>query len=470
MSKVCPENGKPASVGRPESGVTAGQPFAPGTAGSDNFRIPALVTLPDGSLLAAADARWDHQDDACSLDTIVSISRDNGATWTYNFPNHFDDSVNAAFYEATAFIDPVVVVDREGTVHLVVDAYPGGVGLNTAPVQPARSTGFVEVDGVERMMVYETTDHQTDDNYTHYVGDFAEGFAPVIAREGGGVTAYVDDHFYLYDTDKKKLLCRQIGSENQVHQNLFYTNARLHVRNAAFLWLVSSRDGGHTWSAPTILNPMVRRTEGTDQFYGVGPGAGLCLSDGTLMLPCYTFTAGGEGNNGQIASFIYSTDNGRTWARSQNATSGGHWSSESALVEIDRNTVRQFYRDGSTTLTYTDHTRQADGTWRAGESVDTGVPKDRDNQLSAIRCSRPVSGRTAILVSTATVHRRTNGRLYTFALNEDNTMELVSAFVVNRDNFAYSSLTELTDGSIGLLYERTPEVVFVRCGINKWTF
>ena len=72
-----------------------GQPFARGTGGSVNFRIPALITLSDGTLLAAVDARWDHAGDACALDTIVSYSTDNGETWNYSFANFFNDSTNA---------------------------------------------------------------------------------------------------------------------------------------------------------------------------------------------------------------------------------------------------------------------------------------------------------------------------------------------------------------------------------------
>ena len=48
---------------RPAPGETLREPFAPGTGGSENFRIPALATLTDGTLVAACDARWDHTGD-----------------------------------------------------------------------------------------------------------------------------------------------------------------------------------------------------------------------------------------------------------------------------------------------------------------------------------------------------------------------------------------------------------------------
>ena len=58
---------------KPENGTTVGQPFAAGTGGSQNFRIPGIVTLDNGTLIAACDARWNHSGDGAGLDTIVSV-------------------------------------------------------------------------------------------------------------------------------------------------------------------------------------------------------------------------------------------------------------------------------------------------------------------------------------------------------------------------------------------------------------
>lgn len=437
-------------------GTTSGQPFASGTGGSTNFRIPALVTLKDGSLLAAADARWDHAGDACALDTIVSRSTDNGETWNYSFPNFFNDSTNAKDAHATAFIDPVMTVGQDGTVYLLVDLFPGGIGLNTAPAAPAASTGYAEIDGEMRLVLYRSTNGQTDENYSYYVGAFDNTYAPVYSKDNGNAPVYyVDSHYNLYNASKEAKYCQQLGSNKLVQQNVFYYYADLHVRNATYLWLLTSSDNGETWSAPAILNPQIRKTSGTNQFYGVGPGAGLCLEDGTIIFPCYTFTSKTI-NSSQIASFIYSSDGGQTWSRSDDATTGGHWSSESALVQLDAATIRHFYRDGYSTLYYTDHTWVPEqNKWVAGTPVDTGVTKTYNNQLSAIRYSKDIDGKPAIMVSTAAsgTGSRVQGRLYTFLLNDDNSMELAYTYAVTDGNYGYSSLTELPDGSIGLLYE-----------------
>ena len=58
----------------------------------------------------------------------------------------------------------------------------------------------MELDGVPRMVIYASTDNQTDDNYLYYVGDFTtEGYAPILEVQNGSESGYfVDGHYNLY--------------------------------------------------------------------------------------------------------------------------------------------------------------------------------------------------------------------------------------------------------------------------------
>lgn len=435
----------------PATGTTQGQPFPTGTGGSQTFRIPALITLNDGSLAAGIDARWDACPDGYGIDSLFSVSSDNGATWNYNFPNYFNDSTDAYYKSAAAFIDPVMIQDQAGTIYYMTDVFPGGHYIFSVD----KASGYIEINGTQRMVLYTTRSGQSNTNYSYYVGDYEEGFAPVYAKDQDSEPAYyLDEYFNLYTVKKSPMYCPQIGSDKYVQQNVFYYHADLHVRNATYLWMVTSSDNGKTWSAPTIINPMVLDSTTAYPFYGVGPGAGLCLSDGTIMLPCY------NSGRGQVehSSFIYKAPNDDTWHRSEDATAPSDRSSESALVEIDANTVRQFYRDDVNVLRYTDHTRNKDGTWSAGEPVRVeGITKTVNNQISAIRYSKEIGGKPVILVSTAATGNkaRENGKIYAFHLEADHTMTHIGTYQVTEPGvyYGYSSLTELEDGSIGLLYE-----------------
>ena len=452
---------------KPANGTTQGQPFLAGQSGnSANFRIPSIITLKNqqdtsknGRLVAAIDARWNHTGDACALDTILSVSDDNGANWNYSFPNYFNDSTDQMHSNATAFIDPVMVEAEDGTIYMMVDLYPGGVAINTAPRSPATDTGYRTIDGVKRLVLYNGVGGaQNANNYTYYVGDFVDGYAPVIEKDDTTKTArfYVDAHYYLYSNAKAALYCQQLGSDKFVKQNVFFENAKLHVRDATYLWLIKSTDGGDTWGDPVILNPQIRPDTNTQKFYGVGPGAGLSFvaADGTnvILLEAYTFS-------NQKTSFIYTT-NGKDWKRAPDATEGNHWSSESALVQINDTTVRQFYRDGYSALNYTDYTWDAERQEFIRLTLPAAVPgasKTTNNQLSAIRYSSNVNGKPLFLLSTANGGggSRTHGHIYALSLNADGTMEVLHTYRVpnTEAKYGYSSLTETKDGSIALLYE-----------------
>ncbi|MFD4176196.1 exo-alpha-sialidase [Streptomyces anulatus] len=97
--------------------ATAGQ-------GAHTYRIPALDTLPDGTLLAAYDRRNDNAADLPgNLDVMVRRSTDNGRTWTApQAIADFDGGIGAG--------DPSMVVDRETGRVFVFYAYgPKGIGF-----------------------------------------------------------------------------------------------------------------------------------------------------------------------------------------------------------------------------------------------------------------------------------------------------------------------------------------------------
>ncbi len=432
---------------KPENGTTQGQPFAPGTGGSQNFRIPGIVALDNGTIVASTDARWNHAGDGAGLDTIVSVSKDGGATWEYTFANYLGDNGNTFNNQSTSFIDPAIATDGE-TVYLVADLFPAGIALNTSVSSPATgSTGFTE-DGD---LLLRVNGHETiDRNYGATVAKSAYDYYLDLetltihkVSDGSEVDGYkVDAYFNITET------------ATDTTTNLFCADAPYQVFPTDYLYMTSSTDGLN-WSEPTLINAK----KASEQTLLVGPGNGIVLDDGTIVFSVYEYTSGK-----QEAGIIWSTDDGETWDRSAPVTSysGGHWSSEATTVQIDDTTIRQFYRDGFTTLYYTDYTKQADGTWVPGDAVNTGLAKRNNNQVSAIKLDDKVDGRDVIVVSTASnTGDRRGGKLYVGFVNNDaeHTMEWQYGYAVNdyTDYYAYSCLTELhdeaNDGSIGLLYE-----------------
>ena len=103
--------------------------FASGDHGSKFYRIPALVTAADGSIVAVADRRNDSPGDLPNLiDIVLRRSVDNGASWS-------DQIVIARHTPERGFGDAALVVDRRTGDLLCI--FASGCGLwNSTAAEP----------------------------------------------------------------------------------------------------------------------------------------------------------------------------------------------------------------------------------------------------------------------------------------------------------------------------------------------
>ena len=426
---------KAGSIGASAQNFTKGDPFPAGTADSDNFRIPALVTTETGALIAAADARYDRisadgsAPDGGGLDTIASVSADGGKTWYYSLPIYFPDSRQNAFTDATTVIDPALMVGPDNTVYCIADACPTGVTTMGEFRKPGCGTGYVEVNGEWRLAL--TTEYTTkarirpdaeNADYEYYVGDFEDGFAPVLNMEDDSPSEYVIDEWYNLYSDEgsgtlTELTQTQVDSDTVIQQNVFYGDSALHVYETGYRFMVSSKDNGRTWENPTILNTQIKRSDDeNDQALLVSPGKGITTRSGDIVVGCYNWKPGRES-----ASIIYSTDNGASWQRTEDmATVPGteiDTSSENEIVELKDGTLRMFFRHGGYmapvgNLCYADAKKQPDGSYRFGTAVQTDIPIHKGCNLSALSYSREIDGKQVIMIS-APSDIRANGQILT---------------------------------------------------------
>jgi sialidase-1 len=120
--------------------------------------------------------------------------------------------------------------------------------------------------------------------------------------------------------------------------------------------IISSVDGGRTWSIARDLtdefgigaewNP--RRF---DYQYGTGPGVGIQLTGGRLVVPAYHFGGG--------AHVIYSDDHGETWAAGETAGPGG----ETQVAELPNGTLFLSSRNNSDGLRFVATSGDGGLTW-----------------------------------------------------------------------------------------------------------
>ena len=426
---------------KPCDGICADNPFVP-ESGSSQFRIPALVTMGDGTVVAAADARWNTHADGCGLDTIVSVSDDDGKTWRYTFANYLGDNGNRMNRLSTTFIDPMLTV-RGDTIYLMVDLFPGGVALNSTKYRPEPSTGYNE-DGKLLLRYYDSP------AYDYYLGDFGEdGFAQIYRKDGTAIAGYTADRWF------------NLYYKGREFSNLFYYTSPYRTASTSFLYLTTSRDKGKTWSAPQILNPQVKQAH--EPFYGTAPGRGTVTESGRLLFPCYYYIYGVQG-----ASFIFS-DDGVNWKRTPTI---GNVSSEHQLTELSDGTIRSIFRNPLGRICYADAKPDGDNyVW--GDIVETDIllnGRSSNCMISSLKYSGKVNGCDVILVACPAnggdrtdLGGRYNGVLRAALYDPETgktTWKKLCEICGNDDFYGYSCLTELSDGTAALLYESCCDVNF----------
>ena len=443
---------------------TQAQPFTKGAGGSEKFRIPSFVVLNDGTLFAAADARYSTTGDGGGLDTIIAISEDNAKTWKQDYAINYPDSEGFADLISTTCIDPCVVEGNDGTIYIIADMNPTGVTTKPEYISPNVDTGYITVGNKQALALTDNyknvNDNPRDKSYPYYMGEEENGFYPVLNIEDASRTQWaLDEWLNIYELNSENeyapIYQKQVNSDKKVQQNAFYKDSVLHVYNTGYLLMVSSKDKGKTWT-PEILNPQIKRNDETALL--VSPGKGLNAEDGTIIIPFYTF----ERTQDEIiqrASFIYSKDNGETWERTADApnANGVEWSSESEIVQVNNGVLRMFIRNGTGRIAYIDakwDEKTEQYVW--SNPVVTDIEVWSGCNLTASVYSKPIDGKKAVMVACPSGKKRTAGKIYTFLLDDDNNMTAKYVHRVNVGDFAYSCMDELADGSMGILYEAKP--------------
>lgn len=449
---------------RPEDGTSYGSPFVSGVAGSDNFRIPQIVTMNDGTLVAQADARWDAQMDGGGNDSIIARSEDGGNTWEYSMLTYYPDNGNRFDKSSTSICDSALATDGD-VLYSLSTFFPAGYALNGSSADHQVSSGVSAFDGNGRLLL-----SRNGSGLNYYLGDFSsedyDGVAYIYDSNNNPVAGYTVDHdLYLYNNGTKS-------------GNLFYSDCEFQTAKTTFLLFRKSTDSGKTWSPFSFVN--VKSSD--EAFYGVGPGRGVVTPQGYIVFGAYTW----DGSNGsQRSSFIYSKDGGKTWTRMSNLPGLKYWidytfttwTSECQPVLLDDGTIRLFCRSGRRRIIYADAKLDQNNNYYWVENTSTGdfpVHLDAEfngqyfditenNQYSVIEYSKKVLWNGNYYNMLIASHAngggasRTEGTL-TFILTNTNN-DVVNAVQTKYTSgaFGYSCLTELPDGRVGMLYEYTSD-------------
>ncbi|WP_170272155.1 sialidase domain-containing protein [Clostridium tarantellae] len=415
--------------------------FSPGDLNSNNYRIPALYTTQAGTVLASIDARITHGGDSPNNIDSAIRRKELGKDWE-------EGKIILDFPAAASAIDTSMIQDEEtGRIFLLVTHFSEGYGFP----QAKKGTGYKEIDGVKYLCLYD-----------------ASGNELTIREEGkvydkdGNITNYtVDEDKNLFENGEKV-------------DNVLTKTSPLKVFGTSYLALIYSDDDGKTWSKPKDLNPETK--EDWMKFMGTGPGRGIQIKNGAhagrIIFPIYYTNASGF----QSSAVVYSDDKGETWHRgeSPNDSRNGHDQdsdtitsgnqlTECQVVEMPNGQLKMFMRN---TGSYVRISTSFDGgeTWHEDVEEDTAL-REPYCQLSVMNYSGKIDGKDAVIFANPDAGSRSNGSVKIGLINENGTYENGETRytfdwkynkVVKPGYYAYSCLTELPDGKIGLFYEGTP--------------
>ena len=209
------------------------------------------------------------------------------------------------------------------------------------------------------------------------------------------------------------------------------------------VWICKSDDDGETWTTPVEITSSVKKENWT--WYATGPGVGIQIKSGRLVIPCDYSLLSGERIYG--SHVIYSDDHGATWQIGGDVFSAVN---ECQVVELE---------DGSLMLNMRSYRGQYCRS--VAESKDGGLTfseKRLDEtlvepvcQASFLRYTTAKAGGKSRLIFSNPASLRRNMMTVRMSYDDGKTWPVMK--LLDPRFAAYSCLTVLPDMEIGLLYE-----------------
>lgn len=232
-------------------------------------------------------------------------------------------------------------------------------------------------------------------------------------------------------------------------------------RSSQFM-MVRSGDDGKTWSKPE--NQTAKLKNPAWHLFAPGPGNGITMKDGTLVMP----TGGRDEKGLPFSNLMWSKDHGKTWTLSSPARSN---TNESAVAELS---------DGSLMLNMRDNRNRKDKSRTNGRAVsvtaDLGKtwkvhPSDHGSLpepvcMASLISHRLKDGRAVLFFSNP--HHKSRRQNMTLQMSLDDGKTWNKPVLLDRNGGAYSSLVMVNDRTVGILYESSrADLVFQVIGLQE---
>ena len=406
--------------------------FYPGLYDSPFYRIPSLLMLDDGTIVAGADQRLDTRSDWGKINPVLLFKNpgQDFADFTKVIDLDAKDTTDAPFN-----ID-MCLVESGDKLYMLIDAFKSGGNFWAAKNQES----YKEVNGEKFLKIFDKDKNEF----------------------------YVKDDGSVYDNkDKKTNLSIQmtdtmpftnlynIYQDGKVIGNIYKDSSAYQIHQTSHLWLGHSTDKGRTWQCPVDITKQI--ADPRMKFLGTCPGVGLALTSGRLLFPIY-YSIGDDYNKENVA-VIY-TDDGKNFHRSsvfgEDELIGEleFNTSESQLIELNNGHIIIFVRNTSGKVLYAISDDM-------GETFSKPKEVDFDStstcMVSVLKIQR--QDKEYILLSNPDGPDRSHGSIKILEVKSDDSLEFVGRKMINDKHYGYSCLAHSPKkDTYALLYEQEEDI------------
>ena len=298
--------------------------FDTGYAGSRSYRIPSLVKTRMGTLIAGADQRTSVSNDAPNhINFVIRRSADGGKTWgplqtVIDMPGKNLGKLGASAIDSCPVLDPE---GKSARINVLIDINPGGIGLTNCKTA-------VGVDACGRIKLID----RLGGNYAAAMDASAAVKLPCDSSEKECATKWLvfpdgsikncDSHNDLRNNSHSNQTCDSSTWNIWKSQEIASESQPLFAEKTCYIAQIYSDDDGKTWSAPRLIDHMVK--EPWMSFAGVCPGNGIVIRQsekhyGRILVPFY---CSGQSKSHYSSGALISDDDGKTWSRGKMINEG----------------------------------------------------------------------------------------------------------------------------------------------------
>ena len=274
----------------------------------------------------------------------------------------------------------------------------------------------------------------------------------------------IGDPCLLVDENTGRLFCFAVWAHGHHNDSdnrcLAWAGTGFAIDDTPQLMMVYSDDDGVTWSAPVNLTTQIKKYDWRMTFQG--PGRGITMKDGTLVIPIQHQEGASKSMHGLYplnSGIAYSTDHGLTW----HAHNYAHTvTSESAVAEIEPGVLMLSMRDETDS-----HYRRVFTTTDLGYSWNAHSSNGKVYEQSAceasllhVDASDNVLGQDILLMSNP---QGTSGwrSCITIQASLDKGATWTHRLLVDSGgSLGYSCLTMVDSATVGILYESSRGNIF----------